>query len=112
MENLSRKRLQDSIRRRVEPFLETSLSNNEVARRAHTSATTVARYRKERGIAMDVVKGGDGKDYAVGGESARIALEVKRHLNAVRALMVPEEMPLEVISVIEEIHQSVQRVKA
>lgn len=112
MERQSRKLKREALRQRLEPLLATALSNNEVARRAHTSATTIARYRKQRGITLDVVKGGDGKDYAIGGESARIALAVKRHLNAVRALMVPEEMPLEVISMIEEIHQSVQRVKA
>ena len=112
MENLSRKEQQASLRKRLEPLLATTLSNNEVARRAHTSATTIARYRKQRGITLDVVKGAHGKDYAVGGDKARTILQICRHLNAVRALMIPEEMSLEVISMIEEIHLSVQRVKA
>lgn len=100
------------MRKRLEPLLSTTLSNNEVARRAHTSATTIARYRKQRGIVMDVVKGGDGKDYAIGGDKARSILQICRHLNAVRALMLPEVMTAEVVEMLEQIHQSVQRVKA
>ena len=112
MENLSRKEQQASLRKRLEPLLATTLSNNEVARRAHTSATTIARYRKQRGITLDVVKGGDGKDYAIGGDKAKTILQICRHLHAVRALMLPEMMTPEVVEMLGQIHQSVQRVKA
>lgn len=59
-----------------------------------------------------MVKGGDGKDYAIGGDKAKALLQIKRHLSAVKELMVAEVMTAEVARMVEEIHQSVQRVKA
>ena len=112
MERQSRKQQREALQQRLEPLLASAMSNNEVAHRAHTSATTVARYRKQRGITLDVVKGGDGKDYAIGGDKAKALLQVKRHLNVVKELMLPEVMTAEVVKMVEEIHQSVQRVKA
>ena len=87
-------------------MLSSPLSNNQVARQAGTSATTVARFRKQRGIALDVVKGADGKEYAVGGREAKAIVEITRHLQAVADLMAPERATQEVRELVAEIQKT------
>lgn len=105
----SRSEEREALRKRLEPLLGTALSNNEVARRANTSATTVARFRKQRGIAVGVVRGGDGKDYVVGGAETRVIHQIKRHLVAVSELMGPERATEEVCRLVEEIRDKAKR---
>ena len=52
---------------------------------------------------MDVVTGGDGKDYAVAGREARKVLEIRRHLQAVREMMVAVRATEQVRHLLEEI---------
>jgi hypothetical protein len=99
----SRNEQRANLRKRLEPLLSLPLSNNQVAKQAGTSATTVARFRKQRGIFPDVVRGGDGKDYAVGGNEARISLEIRRHLKAVAELTTPERATPEIRELIERL---------
>lgn len=75
-----RRQSRDVLLARLEPLLNSNLSDKQVARMAYTSPTTVARHRRTRGITLDSVVGKDGKEYPTGSTENRLGHSAAKHL--------------------------------
>jgi hypothetical protein len=95
-----------NLEQRLEPYLTSNLSNSEVARRVGTSATTVARHRRQAGITLVSVVGGDGKEYAVGTDEEKTMTAITRYLRAAIELMTPERTTTEIKELADAIRAS------